>query len=133
MAKYPDEFKYVQLPDFEMNRFRKTHGTVNIRAANNRRFIYERVRVGPAVRINTEMSSYADTRAEFIKNNNLIVLPEVFLAIWSANVENLLLNEKQLFSTELTGPVTLEEFSGKQLETISLVGRRCPPCVCRLR
>jgi len=70
------------------------------------------------VRINTEMYSHADTCAEFLKNNNLIVLPEVFLALWHSNIENLLINEKQLFITTFSNTVTLEEFENKQLENI---------------
>lgn len=70
------------------------------------------------------MLSYTDTRVEFTKNN-LIVLPEVFLAIWNSNIENLLINEKQLFFTTFSNAVTLEEFENKQLENISQVKILC--------
>lgn len=63
------------------------------------------------------MLNYADVHVEFIKKR-MLVLPEVFTAIWNSNKENLLVKERRLFVTTFLTSVTLEEFETTQIENI---------------
>lgn len=76
------------------------------------------------VRVNTGMLNYADIHMEFLKKR-LLVLPEVFIAIWNSNLENLLVKERRLFVTTFLTNVTLEEFETAQLENIFRVKNLC--------
>lgn len=66
-------------------------------------------------RLNTRMSreEFIDIKATFNKRT-LLVLPEVYEALWGTNIENILVKEKQLFLNKFENIVTLEEFEKAQ-------------------
>lgn len=66
-------------------------------------------------RLNTRLSreEFIDIKATFNKRT-LLVLPEVYEALWNVNVENILVKEKQLFLNKFSNIVTLEEFENTQ-------------------
>lgn len=48
----------------------------------------------------------------------LLVLPEVFTALWNCNIENLLIKEELFFCTSFPNTVTLDEFESIQFKHI---------------
>lgn len=65
-------------------------------------------------------NEYADIKRIFEKKT-LLVLHEVFTALWHCNIENILMKEKQLFLIQFSTTVALEDFECIQLKHISQV------------
>lgn len=66
-------------------------------------------------RLNTGMCNYTNNKNEYLRKR-LFVIPEVLAVLWNLTKENMLIDEKRLFSITFTDTVTLEQFEKIQVK-----------------